>query len=331
MWQRRVALALCILGLWALGCRSKTPTQPTPAPPPSLSCAANLTVSGVVGAAQHVSFQPPIVSGGAPPVTAACTPAPGAAFPIGATMVTCTARDARGREATCTFSVMLDALRLQVHRFVAFGDSVTAGEDGRRLQLRPGFVDPARSYPALLRTLLSTDFPGQDLTVVNAGFGGNKAADDVGRLPEVLEREQPEVLLILHGYNDLLNGGVRASDGVAQALRAQIRLARARGVIYVLVSTLTPSRRWTPAPNIANREIDPAAIAQTNSRITALAPAEGAILVNSHDAFRGREAELIGDDGLHLTFAGNQLLAETFHAAVRRITDQQSPPGIARH
>jgi lysophospholipase L1-like esterase len=44
---------------------------------------------------------------------------------------------------------------------------------------------------------------------------------------------------------------------------------------------------------------------------------EQAYLVNAFDAFTGREGELVGDDGLHLTAAGNQVLAETFYARIR--------------
>jgi lysophospholipase L1-like esterase len=219
------------------------------------------------------------------------------------------------RQARCSFLVSLQPLVITLQKIVAFGDSVTAGEDGRRLHIRVGFVDPVRSYPAVLQSRFAADFPTQTITVVNEGAGGEFAADGVRRLrDEVLPRHQPEVLLLLHGYNDLLNHGVAAVNEVVSALRTDVRTARSRGVGHVFVSTLTPSRLATGP---ANRSIDPRAIQETNAKLMEMAAEEGAILVPTYDAFAGRELELVGDDGLHLTFVGNEVLAATFYAAIR--------------
>jgi lysophospholipase L1-like esterase len=287
---------------------------PTPPGPPSLMCPANITLAGGVGGAQNVTYATPLPSGGAAPVSTVCTPPSGAAFATGASTVNCTATDALSRQATCSFSVTIQPLTLNVRRFVAFGDSVTAGEDGRRLHIRFGFIDPVRSYPAVLQSILMTDFPDQGASVANEGAGGIRATDDLERLRDVLQKHQPEVLLLLHGYNDLLSDGLDAADPVAFAIRDDIRIAHERGVRHVFASTVTPSR---PATGRFNRTIDPRAIQQTNARMAQLVAAEGARLVNTYDVFLGRELELVDEDGLHLTAAGNQLLAETFYAAIR--------------
>jgi lysophospholipase L1-like esterase len=307
----RFFLQTLAAALLSQACGGSTP-GPTPQPP-SLTCPANITRTGVVGGGENVSYSTPSAAGGAAPVNTTCNPASGARFSTGSTTVACTATDALNRQAACTFSVTLEPLRLNVRRFLAFGDSVTAGEDGRRLHIRVGFIDPVRAYPAVLQGLFGRDFPDARVTVVNAGKGGERAVDDLRRLQDVLPAEQPEVLLLLHGYNDL-SGGVGAVDGVIIALREMIRAARARGVPHVFLATLTPSR---PATGQFNRTIDLRAIQQTNARLPAMAAAEGARLVNVYDAFAGREAELVEDDGLHLTAAGNQVLAETFYAAIR--------------
>ncbi len=308
-----VRAALVAAVLIASGC-GNGPITPTPPGPPALTCPASVSLSGVLGGTQSVTYTPPTLTGGAPPVTTTCAPSSGSTFPTGDTTVTCTATDAQSRQAACSFSVTLRPVTLNVRTFVAFGDSVTAGQDGRRLDIRFGFVDPLKAYPALLQSILATDFPDQGAVVVNEGEGGARVKDDVQRLPIVLQRHQPEVLLLLHGYNDLANDGVSAVDEVVTALRTNVRTARGRGVQHVFVSTLTPSR---PATGWFNRTIDPLAIQQTNTKIVPMAMMEGAHVVDAHAAFLGRVDQLVEEDGLHLTFAGNQVLAETFYAAIR--------------
>jgi lysophospholipase L1-like esterase len=313
LFARALLVSTLAVTLVAPGCGGP-PSGPTP-DAPTLTCPSNITLTGVVGGAQTVPYTTPTPNGGAVPVATVCTPSSGSRFSTGATTVTCTATDALNRQAACTFSVTLDPLRLSVRRFVAFGDSLTAGEDGLRLQIRIAFVDPIRAYPAVLQGLFARDFPDDGVTVANAGRGGARIADDLRRLQdEVLRPPPPDVLLLLHGYNDLANGGLAAVDGVVIALREAIRIARMRGAQHVFLGTLTPSR---PATGPFNRTIDPRAVQQTNARLPSMAAAEGARLVNLYDVFVGREAELVGDDGLHLTPAGYQMVAETFYAAIR--------------
>ena len=56
----------------------------------------------------RVTFQP-IVTGGVPPVTTICSPPSGSFFPVGATPVSCAARDAAGASATCATTVVVIA------------------------------------------------------------------------------------------------------------------------------------------------------------------------------------------------------------------------------
>ena len=58
-------------------------------------------------------------------------------------------------------------------------------------------------------------------------------------------------------------------------------------------------------------------ILETNFQIRQMAAVEGAVLVDAYDAFFGKEAVLIMSDGLHLTPAGNEVLAQTFYTAIR--------------
>jgi hypothetical protein len=72
---------------------------------PKITCPSNITVpaqTGVCGAI--VSYAAPATDN-CPGVTTVCTPPSGSTFPFGTTTVTCTATDASGNKATCSFTV----------------------------------------------------------------------------------------------------------------------------------------------------------------------------------------------------------------------------------
>ena len=110
---------------------------------------------------------------------------------------------------------------------LAFGDSLTAGTGAG--------VD--ESYPAVLARLAGRK-------VVNAGSPGETSAEGLARLPEVLEREKPAMMILCHGANDLL----RRMDQrqAADNLRGMIRLAQERGVAVVLIAVPSPDLSLTP-------------------------------------------------------------------------------------
>jgi hypothetical protein len=55
----------------------------------------------------------PVVTDNCPGATFVCAPASGSCFPIGTTTVTCTATDAAGNTATCSFAVLTFDLCVQ--------------------------------------------------------------------------------------------------------------------------------------------------------------------------------------------------------------------------
>jgi lysophospholipase L1-like esterase len=327
---RRRAPFLAALVLLGAAC-ADTPTQPAPARwtsvAPGLTCPPAFVVTGVTGNSQAVNYPEPMATGDTAFETLACTPASGATFMLGDTTVTCRGRDRIGREVSCGFVVTLRPAELGVQTFVAFGDSVTLGENALpEPGAMPLFVDVANAYPTKLQGKLEADFPDQGIRTINEGRGAERALEGVSRLPAVLSQHKPGGLLLLHGYNDLLNDGAPAASGVASALREMVRIGRTAGVVHVFVSTITPSRP-------GQREIPPAAILEANSLIRQMATAEGAVLVDTYDAFFGQESVLVGDDGLHLTPAGNELLATSFYTAIRNRVPSSvlaSPSGSRR-
>jgi lysophospholipase L1-like esterase len=227
------------------------------------------------------------------------------------------------RQATCAFLITLESEPLDAMRFLAFGDSITAGADGTAGDLRLAAIDPAASYPTALRRALQADFPNQEMDVLNRGVGGEPASCDSsptfcgeGRLRGELFEFRPDVLLLLHGYNDLLAEGADAVDQVVDATARMIRNASELGLRAVFVGALTPGRTAT-GPR--DRQIDPAAIRLTNEQLAALSSREGAYFVDLHAAFSGRETELVADDGLHPTELGNAVIAETFYARILEV------------
>jgi uncharacterized repeat protein (TIGR01451 family) len=85
-----------------------TVTVLTPAPP-SINCPGDTTKSNDAGqCGALVSYAAPTGNSPCPGLTFSCSPASGSLFPIGATTVTCTARDASGQTATCTFKVTVN-------------------------------------------------------------------------------------------------------------------------------------------------------------------------------------------------------------------------------
>lgn len=281
-------------------------------------------MTGVTGNSQPVSYAAPTVAGDTAVDEILCTPASGSAFGLGATTVTCRGRDRLDREASCSFVVTLEPSVLGVKTFVAFGDSVTRGENGiTGVGFTPLFVDTPNAYPTKLLGALTTDFPGQGVSVFNEGVSGEAVADGLARLPSVLASRRPGGLLLLEGYNDLLGRGQAASATVSSTLGSMVRLARTSGVPHVFVSTITPGRP-------GQRQINPAAIVSANALIRQMTVTEGAVLVDAYNAFVGQEAVLVENDGLHLTPAGNQLLAQLFYTTIRNRVPATVDAGILR-
>lgn len=112
---------------------------------------------------------------------------------------------------------------------VAFGDSLTFGTG----------AEPTESYPAVLEKMVGR-------RVVNAGVPGEVTGDGLSRLPEVLEREKPALLLLCHGGNDQLRR--LNQQQAANNIREMIRLAQKRGVAVVLIAVPALGLSLSPPP-----------------------------------------------------------------------------------
>ncbi len=337
-WVTPLLLAALVTASLAVGCSSPTaPTPPSPAPaptpvptptpepdPPTLVCPAAVTASTTSPSGATVSFATPTASAGKDPVTVSCVPASGSLFALGSTTVSCTATDALGRAAACTFPVTVSRTpQLTLTRFLAFGDSVTSGEvsfpvagifpqQGRWPSFRLRVV-PEASYPTVLSGLLTARYTAQsaNLAMINAGVSGERARDSatLTRLAQAISTHQPQVVLLMHGYNDIGDPTViSATVGAVNAMAAE---ARNRGVGRVVILNLAP-----PRPG-GNNSRPASTIDAFNERLQRSAAGEGALYVDIFSALSSSVSTYIGIDGLHPNEAGYRRIAETVLAAIQ--------------
>ena len=132
---RGVALVLAAL---TAGYGDDAPTSPTPTTPGTitaalLSCPPSVERQSVDALPVTISWDLPTVAG-VPIDKSSYSPVSGSAFPIGTSTVTCTP-DQPTLASSCSFSITITPPdpKLRFTRFMAFGDSITAG--GSRQQL----------------------------------------------------------------------------------------------------------------------------------------------------------------------------------------------------
>lgn len=233
--------------------------------------------------------------------------------------------------------------RLSATKFVAFGDSITAGVIpttcsfgappvsrctiavsltlSERLfdirQLRTDINVSSASYPLKLTALLASRYTAQPVVVVNEGEPSETATDGAIRLPQVLTTNVPEVLLLLEGINDIHLPGDQAAHvaPLVQALRTMTRDARSRGILVFIGTLLPEDQCGCRSFDFVDGRDD---IVTANDQIRAMAASEGAFLVDLHPGFAGQTATLLSFDGLHPNEAGYIKMAEIFFDAIRQ-------------
>jgi lysophospholipase L1-like esterase len=211
--------------------------------------------------------------------------------------------------------------RLQYSRFLAFGDSITAGVVSPAPTLLMQLATPF-AYPGLLQILLAERYTAQNIEMLNRGIAGERLAEGRKRLPDVLDEDRPEVLLLLEGINNLQN--VPTTE-LASDYRSMVRTAQRRGVT-VLPALLLPisDEREARRPGVQ------AGIRAFNEQIRRISLELGCgEPVDLHTPFLENRS-LLGVDGLHPTEAGYVRMAELFFEAIKgRWEEASAPPGAA--
>lgn len=124
------------------------------------------------------------------------------------------------------FACLLFGQAEAAEKILVFGDSLSAGYGMAREQ----------SWPALLQARLAR--AGHAFEVFNASISGETTAGGKSRLPAVLQRERPRIVILALGANDGLRGlpvGEMRANLVAMA-----RQAKAAGAKVLLVGMKLP-------------------------------------------------------------------------------------------
>jgi lysophospholipase L1-like esterase len=296
----------------------------SPGPGPSdptltLSCPADLQVQKHAGTPATATFATPAAQGGRPPTNVTCTPASGSEFPVGSSPVTCNASDQASQTAACSFSVIVEAIpQIAKTKFLAFGDSITQGVTSPAPALSLLIYNPVDAYPLKLQQLLSARYQDQTIVMTNAGKAGEKIDAGRARLSGVLDANDPQVLLLLHGANDLNIGRGDAISTIIHGLEDMIGKADRRG-ITVFLATFPPQNPAGKNGNGANY------VPELNRKIRALAADEGAYLVDLYAGFGGTWVGYIGQDGLHPTSQGYDRMAEIWRDKIQEVYDRPAP------
>ena len=308
------------------------PTSPSAEKVPALSiaCPADMFAVSPTGVPIPVSFGSPVVQGGLAPLTSGCDPASGTSFSVGQTTVSCDAQDALQQAVSCTLSVSVQE-SLGIVRIVAFGDSITSGlmsdliEALGRVQLATSF-DPTKAYPARLQARLQQRFGAGSIEVLNEGQDGERALNALPRLTEVLATLHPDTVLLMEGTNDLFsNTSPAALMGVAAAMENQVIEARRQGVDPIL-ATIPPQRgtpqRFLPPTlsdflrDVAVRQnvplVDIYTLLNEAQCMTLPALRVPALRLPTLRAPTAAQGACIGDDGVHPTAEGYELMANEF-------------------
>lgn len=198
-------------------------------------------------------------------------------------------------------------------KIMAFGDSLT--EDDLDPVLFRGAHDPsgpggAGSYPFKLHAILTGIYTSQTFNVYNLGFGGEKAGNSGTRerLVAGLNTYAPQVLLLMHGTNDLLGGG--SQNATVAAVEEMVLLAQQRGIV-VFVASLPPQ---TPFNAVKGTPNVPEEIPGYNAKLQTMAANRGAFFVDINPYIT---MAMLEPDGLHLLEAGNKRMAEVFYEALK--------------
>jgi lysophospholipase L1-like esterase len=126
----------------------------------------------------------------------------------------------------CSDKPMLNKLDT-TSSILAFGDSLTFGYGAAKNE----------SYPAVL-----SDLTG--LSVINAGINGEVSSEGLKRLEALLDKHQPQLLLLCHGANDMLQK--QDLTQMADNLIAMINLAQHRDIDVLLIAVPNTNILLTP-------------------------------------------------------------------------------------
>lgn len=210
--------------------------------------------------------------------------------------------------------------RISRTRFLAFGDSFTAGEVTSPIAASPSLIGklvlvPTASYPSQLQAQLRTTYASQAtaIAVTNSGEASERILDGAQRFPGVFDMYRPEVVLIQEGANGLPQVGPDISTGV---MRTMVQKAKDGGA-RVFVGSMLPQIAGRPRGNTPVSEL-----LAYNNTLQIMSSQESVIYVDLYNPMLADATTLIGSDGLHPTEAGYRKIADLFFAAIKNTLEE---------
>lgn len=200
-------------------------------------------------------------------------------------------------------------------RFLAFGDSLTAGEVTAPVTVggsSPNFkmiVVGTASYPSQLLSLTLSRYTTQasSLSMTNAGKPGETVQDGAARFPDAFASSQANVVLLMEGVNGLPFVGPDLSTEFVRGMAQVAKTGGARVFVGSMVPTISGRQRSQ----------SPSDLVAYNAKLQQMAVAEGAVYVDLYNTLLAEATTVIGADGLHPTEVGYKRIADMFFAAVQ--------------
>lgn len=210
--------------------------------------------------------------------------------------------------------LMSSTYKSRKKKVIFFGDSITAA--GVR----------AGGYIKLMDSLVATEGSSDNYELVGAGIGGNKVYDLYLRMEEDVISQKPDVVVIYIGVNDVWH---KASSGTGtdydkfgKFYEAIVKRIQAAGAKVILC---TPAVIGEKTDNSNQQDGD---LNQYSNWIRSYAAKNGLPLVDLRSGFirynlqnnpQNKESGILTTDRVHLTHAGNLLVAEEMWKAIKSL------------
>lgn len=207
------------------------------------------------------------------------------------------------------------AVRISRTRFLAFGDSITAGEVTQPVAASSGIgklvLVPTASYPSVLQGRLTAAYSAQvsSISVSNQGQSNEFLLEGVPRFDQVFPSSRAEVVLLQEGLNGLNFVGPDTSTGLMRIMVQQAKNGNAKVYVGSMIPTVPGRPRST---------VSPAALVAYNNVLQIMCTQEGVTYVDLYGGMLADADSLIGSDGLHPTEVGYRRIADLFFAAIQR-------------
>lgn len=199
-------------------------------------------------------------------------------------------------------------------RILFQGDSITDGNRGRS-------ADPnhilGHGYAFLIAALHGAAFPERKLTFLNRGISGHKVTDLEARWQKDTLDLKPDLLSILIGVNDNGRAPLELFEPTYEKLLEQTKAANPKVKLVLMEPFCLPVGH-----TLERGEPWVAELHERQAIVAKLAQKHGAALVRCQkcfdDACKRAPADYWIWDGIHPTYSGHQLLADTWLETVRK-------------